>query len=324
MPVVAVTGTNGKTTVTRASAELLSANGHDAIACGNIGLALSDVVDRPHDVLVAEVSSFQLYSIQDFHPRVAVLLNVAPDHLDWHGTFEAYAAAKGRITENQTVDDLCIANKGDPVVRELVAFAAARVELIEPLQRLEVAGGEVVLPDHLDDAYRLDMVAAILAAGEFGIATEATQGWLDSFDFGAHRRQLVGTIGGVDYVNDSKATNPHSAVKAIEAYQSVVLIAGGRNKDLDLTGLMAATPRFAVLIGEAAQELAGAAAEHGVDHVLAAGMDEAVAKAAEIAVSGDTVLLAPGCTSFDMFANYEVRGDAFAAAVRRLPGSDEE
>ena len=298
------------------------ANGHDAVACGNIGTALCDVADQDHDQLVVEVSSFQLYSIETFRPKVAVLLNVAPDHLDWHGSFESYSAAKGRITENQTIDDICIANKNDKVVRELVAFAASTVELIEPAESVELTDGVVDLPPGLDDAFQLDLVAAVRAANHFGISESATQAWANSFSTGEHRRQPTGEKDGVSFINDSKATNPHAASIAISAYPSVVLIAGGRNKDLELSGLAQAGPKQMVLLGEAATELAKAADEYEIPHVTASDMVDAVRKAADLASPGDTVLLAPGCTSFDMFENYKVRGEVFMAAVRDLLDSE--
>ncbi len=318
IPIVAVTGTNGKTTVTAATAGILAANGLDAVACGNIGLALSDVADGPHDVLVVEVSSFQLYSIRSFRPDVAIILNVAPDHLDWHGSFESYAAAKGRITENQTIGDLCIANKGDVVARELVAFTAAAVELIEPTNTVPVDGETVELPDDLDEAFKLDLVAAVRASARFNVTATPTQNWVDDFDTGPHRRQAVGVVDGVTYVNDSKATNPHAAFMAVRAYPSVVLIAGGRNKELDLSPLLEAGPNALVAIGEAAGDLLDLAIGRGIDATAAVDMADAVRKAADLARAGDTVLLAPGCTSFDMYENYEMRGDVFADEVRSL------
>lgn len=323
-PIIAVTGTNGKTTVTGATAGILSANGIDAVACGNIGLALSDVADQPRDVLVVEVSSFQLYSIRSFRPDVAVILNVAPDHLDWHGSFEAYAAAKGRITENQTIDDVCIANKNDPVVRGLVAFTAATVELVEPAALVHVDGSTIQLPEGLDAAFTLDLVAAVRAASHFTIEPEPTRTWIDTFETGPHRRQLVEVLEGIAYVNDSKATNPHAASMSVRAYPGVVLIAGGRNKQLDLTPLLAAEPHALVAIGEASDDLLGIAGRTGIEAVAAHDMRDAVRKAADLARPGDTVLLAPGCTSFDMYENYQVRGEEFAREVRYLAGRSDD
>ncbi len=317
-PVVAVTGTNGKSTVTRAIAEIASANGIDAVACGNIGTALSDVADEPHDLLVVEVSSFQLYTIESFHPAVSVIVNVAPDHLDWHGSFDAYAAAKGRITENQTIEDLCVANAEDQTVRQLVAFTAATVELVAPSDPVTVGAATLVLPGWIDEAYRLDVALAVKAAARFGIEPGPTQSWLDRFEPGRHRREQIADIGGVVYVNDSKATNPHAAALAIRAYPRVVVVAGGRNKDLDLTPMMEAGPRHVVAIGEATGELEQLGHRMGVPTVAARDMADAVRKATALAEQGDTVLLAPGCTSFDMFEDYRSRGEAFAASVRAL------
>ncbi len=325
-PMAAITGTNGKTTVTSLVADMLQASGRRATAAGNIGMALSDVADDTWEALAVEVSSFQLRFIDEFHPAVAVILNIADDHLDWHGSIEAYADAKARIFERQTADDALVYDVDDPGARRVAERA--------PSTRLAVSGvsapdggfgvrsgalvtssvsvplGELAVDD---PAYLVDLAAAGLAAERLGATPEAVAGVARSFRPGRHRRTLVFESDGVAWVNDSKATNPHAAVAAARAYRSVILIAGGRNKGLDLTPV-ARVPsvRHLIVLGEAADELTAAA----TGPVTRAGsLEEAVDVAGSVAVAGDTILLAPGCASFDMFSSYEARGEAFTNAV---------
>lgn len=328
-PIVAVTGTNGKTTVTEVIAAMLAEAGQTTVAAGNIGTALSDVSDRDWDSVVVEASSFQLRFIESFHPTVAVVLNVADDHLDWHGSRPNYIAAKARITENQTPDDVIVFDQDDP--------AAASIAGASPSRALGVSGLSV-LPDGIgrdgdmfrmghrsvpvsdlsvhDRAYLVDLAAASAAAGCAGADPESIERVVRRFVPGKHRRTVIEHIDGVPYINDSKGTNPHASRAAVEAYPSVVLIAGGRNKGLDLAPLaQAPTLRHLVVIGESADELAAAAT---VPVTRAASLDEAVRAARGAAQSGDVVLLSPGCASFDMFENYEARGEAFAEIVRAI------
>ncbi len=319
---VAVTGTNGKSTVTGLIAEMLEADGRKVVAAGNIGTALSTVAVEPWDVVVAEVSSFQLRFIDKFHPAVAVLLNIAPDHLDWHGGFEPYAAAKMRVFENQTAEDFLVYDADDPEASSRAAAAASQLMPVSGHRfppggggpddgRLVLPSGEVSLGSVTDPAYVLDLAAAGTAAGLLDVSRDAIEKVVVGFTPGPHRRTLVGMWDGVAWVNDSKATNPHAALASIEAFPSVVLIAGGRNKGLDLTAMLgAANLRAVVAIGEAVSELAGPRTFEAAD------MDEAIEVAAGLAQEGDTVLLAPGCASFDMYESYAARGEAFEAAVR--------
>lgn len=325
-PMAAITGTNGKTTVTSLVADMLQASGRRATAAGNIGTALSDVADGAWEALAVEVSSFQLRFIDTFHPAVAVILNIADDHLDWHGSAEAYADAKARIFERQTADDALVYDVDDPGARRVAERA--------PSTRLAVSG--VAAPDGgfgvrsgalvttsvsvpigelaVDDpAYLVDLAAAGLAAERLGATPDAVAGIARSFRPGRHRRTVVFESDGVVWVNDSKATNPHAAVAAARAYRSVILIAGGRNKGLDLTPV-ARVPsvRHLIVLGEAAEELS-AAAISPVTRVDS--LEEAVDVAGSVAGAGDTILLAPGCASFDMFTSYEARGEAFTNAV---------
>jgi len=319
-PLIAITGTNGKTTVTALIADMLKGSGLRAIAAGNIGLALSDVAGGTWDAVAVEASSFQLRFIDSFRPRVAVVLNLAPDHLDWHGSFAAYRAAKARVFENQGSGDVLVFDGDDPEVEQLVRGAGVR--------KVDFSGGAGL--DHGDvhipaDAFPVDdkalvgdLRAAAVAAVEAGATGAAVEKTIRGFHMGPHRRQPVGTWDGVSWVNDSKATNPHAAVASAESYPSVVLIAGGRNKGLDLAPVAnVTTVRHLILIGESAPELAEAAAARQTPYTVALSMEEAVAIADEVATSGDTVLLAPGCTSWDMYQSYAARGDDFAELVRK-------
>ncbi len=310
---VAVTGTNGKTTVTTLIAEILRGSGMKVLAAGNIGRPLIDAVHDPVAVVVAEVSSFQLRFTREFRPRVAVFLNAAQDHLDWHPSFAAYVAAKAKIFANQAGDDLLVYNLDDPAVAAAADAAPAR--------RLGVSAsdpGDLVVSELRRTAPHdvANALAASAAARDLGASEEAIDHVLRSFPGLPHRTTPVGQTRGVTFVDDSKATNPHAALAAISGYDSVVLIAGGRNKGLDLSVLASRADRMraVVAIGEAAGEVV-AAFEGRVPVVKAGSMAEAVRTAAALAQPGDTVLLSPACASFDWYQGYAARGDDFAACV---------
>ena len=327
---VAVTGTNGKTTVTATAAAMLDASGYDAIAAGNIGLALSDVAGAGHQVVVVEASSFQLRFIDTFHPVAAAILNIAPDHLDWHGSLSAYAAAKRRIGENQDPGDIIVYDADDAAAAAAVAGFAARPIPVSGSRRPptgngpegdELRIGDVSVPrPALDNAFTMDLTAAATLAQHLGASPEAIGSVIAGFVTEVHRRTVIGEWGGVAWINDSKATNPHAALCAAAAYESVVLIAGGRNKGLDLTALaQAPSVRILIALGEATDELRAATPP---DRFYPAdSLAHAVAVADEMAVAGDTVLLAPGCASFDMFADYRERGRIFTALVSQRKGT---
>ncbi len=332
-PLVAVTGTNGKTTVTSLIAEMLSASGIPSIAAGNIGLPLSDAVaNEDLKVVVAEVSSFQLAFAESFRPVVAVWLNLAPDHLDWHGDADAYIAAKARIWANQGPGDVAVVNADDPVVMAQAARAPSRIVTfgLEPDRaqftvvdgRLKGPDGPLVDVSSLTRALPHDLsnaLAASAAALAAGATVEGVQAALAAFAPLPHRLTLVAYAGGVRWYDDSKATNPHAAFAAVQGFDSVVLLAGGRNKGLDLSALsaVAGKVRAVIAIGEAAAEVA--AAFDGRSAVwVAESMKEAVTLAANAAQPGDAVLLSPGCASFDWYRNYAERGDDFAANVHAL------
>jgi UDP-N-acetylmuramoylalanine--D-glutamate ligase len=324
-PYAAVTATNGKTTITRAAADMLDAAGCRAAAAGNIGDPLCDAVGGPWEALVIEASSFQLRFIEDFHPAAAVLLNVAPDHLDWHGSFEAYLKAKAMIHHNQGPDDLLVFDADDAGAVTAVQGAGS---LLTPVSgsRREAGGGpeggklwfgdtavEMAGLSTNDPAFLADLVAAGLIALEMGATAESVAEVAADFSPGRHRREFVGTWDGVAWVDDSKATNPHAALAAVRAYPSVILIAGGRNKGLDVAPIvLEPSVSHVITLGEEGPVILAAAREASP----AADMAEAVAIADRISRPGDTVLLAPGCASFDMYTSYGERGDHFASLIR--------
>jgi UDP-N-acetylmuramoylalanine--D-glutamate ligase len=330
-PLVAVTGTNGKTTVTGLVTDMLVASGTAAVAAGNIGLPLVEAVATDAEVLVVEVSSFQLQLTDSFHPAVAVWLNLAPDHLDWHPDLEAYGRAKARIWRRQGPGDTSVLNAEDPAVMAWAGEAPGRVvtfgvdrgdyRVAEGVLRtpdgteiIAVADLRRSLPHDLANAAAAAAAALAAGAGIDGVR-RALAGW-EGFP---HRVTFVGESGGVRWYDDSKATNPHATVAALRGFDSVVLVAGGRNKGLDLTTLTEAADRVkaVVAIGEAAGDVEAAFA--GVRPVQAAkSMDDAVRVAAALAGPGDSVLLSPGCASFDWYRSYAERGDDFCRAVQEL------
>jgi UDP-N-acetylmuramoylalanine--D-glutamate ligase len=337
VPVVAVTGTNGKTTTTRLIEAMLRSAGLRAEAAGNVGRPALELVGRPLDVAVLEVSSFQLEATRAFRPRVAAILNVAPDHLDWHGSFEAYAAAKARIVSNQADDDVAIANAADPRARAIGSRAAGR--------RFEfrAQGGTVAEGAWWDSGAAVlriggemlrvpldalatgtappvdDVLAALLAVRALGVDPAKAARGLATFELGPHRGQEVARGGGVGWLDDSKATNPAAAIHALAALAGpVVWIAGGRAKGVDLLPLAdfaAGRVRAAILLGEAADALDAALADR-VPTRRVSQIEEAVQLAGTLARPGDRVLLAPGCASLDQFQSYEERGERFGHAAR--------
>ena len=328
-PVVAITGTNGKTTVVEQATEMLLESGLGAVAAGNIGRALSDVALDDWDAVVLEASSFQLVNTFSLAPRVAVIVNVAADHLDWHGSPAAYRAAKARIFGRFTTEDLLVYDADDPGASALAAIAPGHKARVTgsgtvPADGYGMNGRGLFLPTGfvpvnempaIDAAYRVNLTSAAVAATEMGACPQAVARVVGRFRYRAHRRKVVGEWAGVRWVDDSKATNPHAASAAIRCYPSVVLIAGGRNKGLDLTPMVAhPNVRFLIGLGESGPELLGRSA--GRPAALAGSMEQAVAMAAEHAISGDTVLLSPGCASFDMFSSYAERGEVFGRLVR--------
>lgn len=330
---LAVTGTNGKTTTTSLLAAILKAAGRPSVAAGNIGLPLVDAVAEvgPTGVIAVEVSSFQLAFIDTFRPQVAIVLNIAEDHTDWHGTIEAYAASKARITVNQTADDALVVNQDDERARAVAEGSRARVMTFSATASADAAitddhltwrgdrvmpRAEVLLPGR---AGTEDALAALACAATYGIDRDAIAAALRSFRPLHHRLEVVASQDGVTYIDDSKATNPHATLSAVSDLSGVVLIAGGRSKGVDLNALKATVPPViaVVAIGEAADEIATVFSEL-VPVDIADDMDTAVKRARAISVPGGSVLLSPGCASLDMYKSYAERGEHFARAVRSI------
>ena len=334
VPIVAVTGTNGKTTVTTLTAAMLDASGRRVVAAGNLGRPLIDAVDDPVDVIVAEVSSFQLACSETFHPHVGVLLAITPDHLDWHGGYEQYVAAKARITRCQNAGDVLVFDADDADAGAIAAAGPARAlgfsrrrdatgRAREIDGRLVDNNGELLATIHdmrralVHD--RTNALASGLAAIAAGATTAGVRAALATYATLPHRVALVGEAGGMDWYDDSKATNPDATLRALESFDSVVLLAGGRNKGLDLSVLRRAASRLrgVVAFGEAGPDVAKVFPE-SVPVVTVVSMHDAVHAAGHLAHPGDAVLLSPACASFDAYANYAERGDDFAAEVAKL------
>jgi UDP-N-acetylmuramoylalanine--D-glutamate ligase len=334
-PYLAVTGTNGKTTTTGMLAACLRAGALDAVACGNIGRPFPSAALETHDVLVIEASSFQLAEQVSFHPRVSVLLNLAPDHLDHHGSFEAYGAAKRLVYANQTgPGDVHIGNRDDDRSAALSAQAPCTVAWFRSgtPERGEVGyrDGHLVARADVDvdlgpvdgerAGYRADAAAAAAAALAYGVEAEAVRAGLAGFVPGSHRGEAVATSEGVRFLDNSKATNVHAAVAAIDGVEgSLVLIAGGRSKGQDLAPLAGRAGRLAgaVAIGEAADDIARVLGSL-VEVRRAASIEDAVQVAFTMAPRPGVVLLAPACASWDQFRDYRERGDRFARAARAI------
>ncbi|MFJ7067168.1 UDP-N-acetylmuramoyl-L-alanine--D-glutamate ligase [Streptomyces sp. NPDC101115] len=354
-PWLAVTGTNGKTTTVRMLASILEAAGLRTAAVGNIGVSLLDAVlgEEEYDVLAVELSSYQLHWAPSLRAHSAAVLNLAPDHLDWHGSMEAYAADKGRVYEGNQV--ACVYNVADRVTEDLVREAdveegcrAIGFTLGTPgPSQLGVVDDILVdrafVPNRQKNAQELAQVsdvqppaphnianalAAAALARAFGVEPKAVRDGLRAFRPDPHRIELVEEIQGVTYVDDSKATNTHAAEASLAAYDPIVWIAGGLAKGATFDELVqksAKRLRGVVLIGQDRALISEALARHApevpvvdLDRTDTGAMSAAVREAAALARPGDTVLLAPACASMDMFANYNKRGEAFADAVRAL------
>jgi UDP-N-acetylmuramoylalanine--D-glutamate ligase len=360
---IAVTGTNGKTTTVQLTAAMLAAGGLRVAPCGNIGVPVLDAVRDPagFDVFVVELSSYQLHSTSSMSPWAAVCLNVAEDHLDWHGSMEAYIAAKARVYTNTR--SACVYNRSDPLTLTMVEEAdvvegarAIGIDLGVPgPSDIGIVDGIVVDRAFHDDRHRsalevttvsrlaaaglgaphtvADVLAATALARSVGVSIPAIRSALDTFRLDRHRIEVVEVRDDITWVDDSKATNPHAAAASLSAYPSVVWIAGGLLKGVDIDPLVrarAGTLRGVVLLGEDRTALLQAFQRHAPHLPVreATGtetknvMSVAVELAAALAVAGDVVLLAPAAASMDQFVDYSDRGDRFAHAVRNYLGGD--
>ena len=332
-PIVAITGTNGKTTTTELVNAVLAAGGKRTRASGNIGTAFSAAVrDSANlDVMVLEVSSFQLEQIAEFRPRVSVHLNLTPDHLDRYKSMEDYEAAKWQIFRNQTADDVAIVNTNlrlpEMAARKITLSAAGTAADYQLIDGWLVVRGEQVLEQsrtNLIGPHNAEnMLAALAVADLYHVPREAAIAALCAYKPLPHRCEKVGVIGGVTFINDSKATNIDALEKALLAQRSpVVLLAGGKDKGLDFSGLrplLREKVKAVVLIGQMTEKLF-AAWNSAVPCVRAATLADAVNLAQGLATPGDVVLLSPGCSSYDMFKDFEDRGDQFRALIQAKAG----
>jgi UDP-N-acetylmuramoylalanine--D-glutamate ligase len=332
-PVVAVGGTNGKSTTTSLAGALLAAHGLRAFVGGNLGEPLADRADDRFDVIVLEVSSFQMERVERFRPHVSALLNVTDDHLDRYGSFDEYARAKGNAFARQTNDDWAVVPAGDALCLREARRGGGRVVTFGAGGDIDVTGDAVVDTRTGERFARdgialtgghnaLNVAAAIACVAPFGVSTETVRGTLGAFRGLPHRTSLVAEVRGVRYYDDSKGTNVGAAVTALEGLRepAAVLIAGGRDKGgsyAPLVDAIARRARAVVLIGEAAPALERAIGGR-VRVERAASMHEAVRLGASLARAGDAVLLSPACSSFDMFRDYKDRGDEFVRCVREL------
>jgi len=343
-PVVAITGTNGKSTTTTLIGEMLRATGRPTFVGGNLGEPLAEAVGtpaaQPDGFCVVEASSFQLETVETFRPRVAVLLNITPDHLDRYDGMAGYAAAKARIFAAQTAADFAVVNADDDLTVRAAAPARSRqlaFSLARPLGEGAWLGGSdlvIQLPGQPAEHYPTDLpwlagqrhnqanaLAALLSARLAGAAPEAACAGLRAFRPLAHRMELVAEAAGVAYYDDSKGTNVGAVVAALDGFaRPVVLIAGGRDKGGDyapLVDVMARVGRGAVLIGEAADKMERAFRGR-LPVARAATLEAAVTAAQRLAEAGDAVVLSPACSSFDMFRDYAHRADVFRAAVAEI------
>ena len=341
--VVAITGSNGKTTTTTLIGTIFTDAGVPTLVGGNIGLPVVDLVAQstPATTSVLEVSSFQLETVDTFRPHIAVVLNITPDHLDRHGTFEAYAAAKARITAKQGAEDFLVVNAEDKATQMLAGRTGAQVFWFSgrrPIKQGVFVHGESILwvpregaraepvmpvaeiplrgPHNIEN-----VLAAVCAARLAGIAAETIRTSAAGFQAVEHRLEYVATLDGVEYFNDSKATNVDATAKAVGSFAGGVhLILGGKDKDsnyADLADLLRERVSAVYTIGSAAEKIQRQLA--GVVKIVSAGtLDAAVREASAAAVAGDVVLLAPACSSFDQFDNYVHRGRVFKDLVRQL------
>ncbi len=337
---IAVTGTNGKTTVVSLISHILAPMG--AVPVGNIGRPLSKFVMQG-GLFVIEASSFQLYTTKKFHPQIAIITNIADDHIDWHGSFEEYCRAKMKITANQTEDDYLILNADETgCISRVEEVSRAKVKHISLRQEADAFEEHGVLYLKMDDGSRVELVRtdellikgahnvmnalfASLASYLAGADIETIQKRLKTFKGLPHRLEFVDEIHGVKFYNDSKGTNPHAVKWALKAFDKpVILIMGGEDKGVDFSSLVSDVwkkVKTLVIMGKAKSKL-NMTFSSVTEVIEAADINDAVLKAYQKAEPGDIILLSPGCASFDMFRNYKERGEAFVNAVKELKAQE--
>ncbi len=340
----AITGTNGKTTTTSLLGEICASQFESTFVVGNIGTPCTETarLTRDDSVTVAEMSSFQLESIEEFHPQVSMILNITPDHLDRHGTMENYALAKANIMRNQTEDETCILNYEDEMVRDLAKLSKARIVWFSSLRELEdgifLRGKDIIYKENGKETFicttgdmniigrhnHENAMAAIAGALALGVSLENIRTSLKNFVAVEHRIEYTCTRNGVKYYNDSKGTNPDAAVQAIKAMDSpTILIGGGYDKHIPFDSWVEGFDgkvKKLLLMGQTAKDIANCCEAHGFkDYVFVESMEEAVDYAYKNTEPGDAVLLSPACASWGMFNNYEERGRLFKDLARKLP-----
>lgn len=343
-PLIGITGSNGKTTTTTLVGHILKEAALNPVVGGNIGTVLCELAEevKPEQILVAELSSFQLMGTRTFRPKIAALLNLYPAHLDYHHTIDEYLAAKAKIFANQTGTDYAVLNYDQEAVRRLAdaidakPYFFSRTQKVSPgaylesgkiVYRQESSEPEVVLDVKdvaLQGKHHLEnILAAVVICKLAGADTASIAKVLTTFQGVEHRTEYVATVGGVKYYNDSKATNPQAAIQAISAFQNpVVLIAGGLDRGIDfkeLVPFLKEHVKAIVTMGQTAPILLDRAEEAGItNRIRVDNVDEAVLAAAKLAEAGDVVLLSPACASWDMFPSFEVRGSMFKEGVHKL------
>ena len=341
--IAAITGTNGKTTTTALVGEIVKAHNAKTIVVGNIGIPYTELCDTTDDDsdTVAEISSFQLETVIDFHPNVSAILNLTPDHLNRHYTFENYGNVKFSITKNQTMDDVTVLNYDDEHSRAMGEKAKDHCHVVyfsrleKPAGGVYVEDGDIILEDgdkkinvlaikdlKLMGAHNVENVLAAVGISYYmGVPVDVIRDVATSFKAVAHRIEYVDTVDGVAYYNDSKGTNPDAAIKGIQAMVApTFLIGGGYDKGSEYDEWIEAFDgkvKWLVLIGQTAQKIADCAKRHGFNSIIfEENLQDAVAYCHENAVDGDAVLLSPACASWGQFDNYEQRGDMFKEYVR--------
>lgn len=334
--IIAVTGTNGKTTTTSLISSILS-QVYNAKAVGNIGVGVVDVVDEELDFVVIEASSFQLNDVKYFRPKISVITNITPDHLDWHGNFENYRDAKLNILKNQTEEDFAVLNYTDEILSKVSSKSKTYYFSIEDsgLKGAFVREGIIYFRDKAEEAvfdtkdlkllgdHNLENVlAAVCVAKIVKVKHESIKKALSEFGGVEHRLEFVKEVNGVKYFNDSKGTNPASTIKAVGSFENnLLLIAGGYQKNADYTELLEIAKdklKALILLGETKYDIKNTADKLGIESIIVNNLEEALNVAKDTSVRGDNVLLSPACASWDMYSSYEERGKHFKELVMNL------